>query len=241
MTAADLDDAPWTIPAHDGIGHSRIETRKPILVPARRRRRLAANRTQRVRMFIERPQLSGELRCIDFEQLLDLLIGRSAPGRGEAMGIAIGYEEPLPPPEQRRQTQPQPSRGAADRHRSGRGAARPRRRHGRKTMPSRATSVLWPHLLGGGGDFVHDRIIVAGVVMEDDQRLGRGGIGEADALLPSGMAPFHEAREFFIREGRIVDEDIGVADEVDHVAVGLARYVLGVRDVADRATPNSMR
>jgi hypothetical protein len=80
MTAADLDDVPWTIPAHDGISHCRIETRKPILVPARRRRRLAANRTQRVRMFIERPQLSGELRCIDFEQLLDLLIGRSAPG-----------------------------------------------------------------------------------------------------------------------------------------------------------------
>src|SRR6185437_9696989 len=59
-----------------------------------------------------------------------------------------------------------------------------------------------PRLLGGGGDLVHDRIIVAGIVMEDDQRLGGRGIGETDAFLPCRMTPGHEARKFLIRVGR---------------------------------------
>jgi hypothetical protein len=159
MTAADLDDAPWTIPAHDGIGIAASRDAETNPGPSARPAPAGGHRTQRVRMFIERPQLSGELRCIDFEQLLDLLIGQSAPGRGEAMGIAIGMKNPLPAA---RAASTNPATAVA------RCCGPASFRTGRRPPPPSWTQDhalagnqrAWPHLLGGGGDFVHDRIIV---------------------------------------------------------------------------------
>src|SRR5215475_12775460 len=52
-------------------------------------------------------------------------------------------------------------------------------------------------------DAIHGRVVVARIVMEDDEGLRVGGIGDPHAFLPSGMTPLLEARVFLVGIGAI--------------------------------------
>jgi len=66
------------------------------------------------------------------------------------------------------------------------------------------------------GDLVHHLIGVAGVVVEQHQRLHLGSIGEADAFLPGRVTPAGVDRVFLVGVAGVVDEDVRPLDEVDH-------------------------
>ena len=47
-----------------------------------------------------------------------------------------------------------------------------------------------------GSHLIHKLVVVPRIVMEDDEGLDARGVGEADALLPSGMPPILVRWEF---------------------------------------------
>jgi hypothetical protein len=75
---------------------------------------------------------------------------------------------------------------------------------------------------------------VVRVVVEDDEPLGARLQAQAQALLPGRVAPGLVAGVFLVGVHRVVDHEVGAGDEPEHVAVGLARHVLGVGEVAQR-------
>ena len=81
---------------------------------------------------------------------------------------------------------------------------------------------------------VHEVVVMAGIVMEDDQCRDLCRIGETHALLPGRMPPILVRRIFGIGIGGVIDHDIGAIDQAEDIGVAHTRPVLGVRDVGDR-------
>src|SRR5690242_19827439 len=108
-----------------------------------------------------------------------------------------------------------------------------------------ALHVEFQHLSRGDGagtefvgyshHLVHEVVVMAGVVVEQHQLLHLGRIGQAHALLPGGMAPSDVFREFLVGVGRIVDEEIGAAHQLEDQRIERAWLVLAVGDVAQGA------
>lgn len=78
-------------------------------------------------------------------------------------------------------------------------------------------------------DVDHEGIVVIGIVTEDCERLRVGGLTQAYAFLPGGMAPVDLAHELGVGIGRIIDREIGAFDQTKDVLVGPAWHMLGIK------------
>ena len=92
--------------------------------------------------------------------------------------------------------------------------------------------------VGSIRDPVHERIIVIGIVVEQDRPADARRIGEAKGLLPGRMAPADKPRILLIREHGIIHHDVGTANEIDDHRVRPVRPMLGVGDDADALAPD---
>ena len=72
-------------------------------------------------------------------------------------------------------------------------------------------------------------------MVERDEGAGAGRFDQPHAFLPGRVAPTHIVRVLGVGVGGIVDHDVGALDQIEDRAVGLARRVLGIRDIAQRA------
>src|SRR5688572_10276021 len=78
-------------------------------------------------------------------------------------------------------------------------------------------------------------VVVLGIVVEHRQPLRAGGAAQAHALLPGRVSPADVRAVLRIGVHAVVDHQVRVLDERKDVAVGRARHVLGVGEIAHRA------
>src|SRR5262245_5557954 len=68
--------------------------------------------------------------------------------------------------------------------------------------------------------------------MENGEFLGVGGTAQAHPFLPARMSEAAIARHLLLDEGRVIDDEVGMIDEPQHILIELARHMLSVGDVA---------
>src|SRR5688572_6138719 len=78
-------------------------------------------------------------------------------------------------------------------------------------------------------------VVVLGIVVEHREPLRAGGAAQAHALLPGRVSPADVRAVLRIGVHAVVDHQVRVLDERKDVAVGRARHVLGVGEIAHRA------
>ena len=76
-------------------------------------------------------------------------------------------------------------------------------------------------------------IVIFGVVMEGGEPFGAGGRAEREPRLDGRMAPPFASHVILDREGRVIDHEIAVAHEVDHVLLGGGAGMLEIAHIGD--------
>jgi hypothetical protein len=73
-------------------------------------------------------------------------------------------------------------------------------------------------------------IVVIGIVMRDDKPFNVGLLGYVDGLLPAAVTPTAKPRKLLGSVLAVVNEQVGVARELNHVLID-ALVVLDVGDI----------
>jgi len=86
----------------------------------------------------------------------------------------------------------------------------------------------------GFGDFIHESIIVLGIVVEQAQPADTGSVGQFDALLPAGMAPADMRGQFVIGVSGVKNQQVDALGQMQQLLIDGTGTDFDVCDVSDR-------
>ena len=115
---------------------------------------------------------------------------------------------------------------------SGRGLLRPL-----PSIPLQIDNLAFPrhyctgaYVISFGRQSVHEVVVVCRVVVKQAEVFDTSLVCHVNAAGPCGMTPVRACHDFFFREGRIVNREIGVARECDQLLVAFPRESFGVAE-----------